>query len=270
MHTAFGASKDCEFRQWQIHSPFIHYFHSMNSPLLHLLKSPKTLLSVLIDPDKQTEKSLHTMAESIHRSKVDVVLVGGSLLLNGLFEKTIEILKAETKVPVIIFPGNNYQVSSRADAILLLSLISSRNPEYLIGQQVIAAPMLRQAGIPVIPTGYMLIDGGRVSTTSYITQSLPIPADKTDIAMATAMAGEMLGLQAIYLEAGSGASRPVPVGMLQAVKNNVSIPVIVGGGIREPEQAEALSQAGANMLVIGNVLEQSPELLLELSLAVHG
>ena len=242
----------------------------MKSTLLHLLKSPKTLLSVLIDPDKQTEKSLHSMAQSIHSSKVDIVLVGGSLLINGLFEKTIEILKAETQIPVIIFPGNNYQVSAQADAILLLSLISGRNPEYLIGQQVIAAPMLRQVGIPVIPTGYMLIDGGRISTTSYITQSLPIPADKTDIAVATAMAGEMLGLQTIYLEAGSGASRPVPLEMLQAVKANVSIPVIVGGGIRTPEQAEALSLGGASMLVVGNVLEKSPELLLELSLAVHG
>ena len=242
----------------------------MDNSLLHLLNSPKTLLAVLIDPDRQTEKSLYNIAQSIARSKVDIILVGGSLLINGLFEKTIEILKTEAKVPIIIFPGNNYQISSKANAILLLSLISGRNPEYLIGQQVMAAPMLRQAGIQVIPTGYMLIDGGRVSTTSYITQSLPIPADKTDIAVATAIAGEMLGLQTIYLEAGSGASRPVPLEMLQAVKANVSIPVIVGGGIRTPEQAEALSLGGASMLVVGNVLEKSPELLLELSLAVHG
>jgi phosphoglycerol geranylgeranyltransferase len=197
------------------------------------------------------------------------VLVGGSLLLEDHFAKVITLLKKKTSVPVVIFPGNNYQVSREADAILLLSLISGRNPEYLIGQHVVAAPQIRESGLEVIPTGYMLIDGGRVSTTSYMTQTVPIPHDKADIAVATAMAGEMLGLRSIYMEAGSGARNSISVEMLKAVKSAVKIPVIVGGGIRTPEQAEELSTAGANMIVVGNILEKQPELLMEISLAVH-
>ncbi|MCW3126260.1 MAG: geranylgeranylglyceryl/heptaprenylglyceryl phosphate synthase [Bacteroidetes bacterium] len=241
----------------------------MAKTVFSLLDTPKTLLSVLVDPDNQTEKSLHKMAEEIVSCKVDLVLVGGSLLLEDHFEKAISILKKNTSIPVVIFPGNNYQISRAADAILLLSLISGRNPEYLIGQHVVAAPQIRESGLEVIPTGYMLIDGGRISTTSYMTQTVPIPHDKADIAVATAMAGEMLGLRSIYMEAGSGARNSVSIEMLKAVKKAVSIPVIVGGGIRTPEQAEELTQAGANMIVVGNILEKQPELLMEISLAVH-
>ena len=241
----------------------------MIKSILPLLNTPHTKLAVLIDPDNQTENSLMMLSEKIIDCKVDIILVGGSLLLDGHFEKTLTLLRRNTTVPVVLFPGNNYQVSSQADAILLLSLISGRNPEYLIGQHVVAAPLLRESGLEVIPTGYMLIDGGRVSTTSYMTQTVPIPYDKPDIAVATAMAGEMLGLRSIYLEAGSGAQRSVSTDMLRAVKSNVSIPVITGGGIRTPEQAEALAEAGSNMIVVGNILEKQPELLLEISLAVH-
>lgn len=241
----------------------------MGKKIFSLINTPQTLLSVLIDPDNQSEKSLHKMTDQINTCKVDLILIGGSLLLENQFEKTIAILKKNTSVPVIIFPGNNYQVSKAADAILLLSLISGRNPEYLIGQHVVAAPQIRESRLEVIPTGYMLIDGGRVSTTSYMTQTVPIPHDKADIAVATAMAGEMLGLKSIYMEAGSGARNCISVEMLQAVKKAVSIPVIVGGGIRTPEQAEELTEAGANMIVVGNILEKQPELLMEISLAVH-
>jgi putative glycerol-1-phosphate prenyltransferase len=237
--------------------------------ILTLLKTPRTKLAVLIDPDNQTEHSLITLTEKIINSKVDIVLVGGSLLLDNHFEKTLSLLRQNTMVPIVIFPGNNYQVSNQADAILLLSLISGRNPEYLIGQHVVAAPQIRESGLEVIPTGYMLIDGGRVSTTSYMTQTVPIPYDKPDIAVATAMAGEMLGLQSIYLEAGSGAHRSVSIDMLRAVSSSISIPIITGGGIRTPEQAEALAEAGSSMIVVGNILEKQPELLLEISLAVH-
>ena len=226
-------------------------------------------LAVLIDPDNQTENSLMTLAEKIIHSKVDIVLVGGSLLLDNHFEKTLTLLRQNTTIPIVLFPGNNYQVSNKADAILLLSLISGRNAEYLIGQHVVAAPQLRQSGLEIIPTGYMLIDGGRVSTTSYMTQTVPIPHDKADIAVATAMAGEMLGLQSIYLEAGSGAHKSISPELLRAVRSNVSIPIITGGGIRTPEQAEALTEAGSNMIVVGNILEKQPELLMEISLAVH-
>jgi len=237
--------------------------------ILTLLKTPRTKLAVLIDPDNQTEGSLMALSEKINNCKVDVILVGGSLLLDNHFEKALSLLRANTPVPIVLFPGNNYQVSGQADAILLLSLISGRNPEYLIGQHVVAAPMIRESGLEVIPTGYMLIDGGRVSTTSYMTQTVPIPFDKPDIAVATAMAGEMLGLQSIYLEAGSGAQRSISPELLRAVRSSVSIPIITGGGIRTPEQAEALAEAGAGMIVIGNILEKQPELLMEISLAVH-
>lgn len=234
-----------------------------------ILATSTTKLAVLVDPDKQNDQSLLQLADHINNCKADMIFVGGSLLLDDRFDRTIELLKKNSSVPVIIFPGNNYQVSAKADAILLLSLISGRNPDYLIGQHVVAAPMLREAGIEVIPTGYMLIDGGRISTTSYITQTVPIPHDKADIAVATAMAGEMLGLKTIYLEAGSGAQRAISKEMVRAVKTNVSIPIIVGGGIRSAEHAEAMAEAGANVIVVGNVLEKQPELLLEISLAVH-
>lgn len=235
----------------------------------HLLRTARTKMAVLIDPDRHTEETLMLMAEKIDGCKVDVVLVGGSLLLGDRFEQTIALLKKNTDVPVVIFPGNNCQVSRRADALLLLSLISGRNAEFLIGQHVVAAPMLRGAGVEIIPTGYMLIDGGRISTTAYMTQTVPIPHDKTDVAVATAMAGEMLGLKALYLEAGSGAHKCISTDMLKAVCANVSIPVFTGGGIRTPEQAEELAGAGAAMIVVGNILEKNPELLLEISLAVH-
>jgi putative glycerol-1-phosphate prenyltransferase len=189
--------------------------------------------------------------------------------MDSTFEKVILFLKKNTNVPIVIFPGNNYQVSNSADAILLLSLISGRNAEYLIGQHVIAAPILHESGLEIIPTGYMLIDGGRVSTTSYITQTVPIPHDKIEIALATALAGEQLGLRTIYLEAGSGAEQSISTEMIRALKQTITIPIITGGGIRTPEQADALTEAGVNMIVIGNVLEKKPELLLEISLAVR-
>ncbi|MBS1616872.1 MAG: geranylgeranylglyceryl/heptaprenylglyceryl phosphate synthase [Bacteroidetes bacterium] len=242
----------------------------MTKTVYSQLDTGRARLAVLIDPDNQTPDSLRSMTDRINSARVDMVLVGGSLLLEDRFGETIRLLKKETSAPVVIFPGNNYQVSRSADAILLLSLISGRNPEYLIGQHVVAAPHIRESGLEVIPTGYMLIDGGRVSTTSYMTQTVPIPHDKADIAVATAMAGELLGLRAIYLEAGSGARQSIPTEMLTAVRKAISIPIITGGGIRTPEQAEALAQAGSNLIVVGNVLEKQPELLLEISLAVHG
>ena len=233
------------------------------------MKAEKKQLAVLIYPDKHTEESLAQLVELAENARTDFFFVGGSLLLEDRFEKIVSYIKKHSKIPVIIFPGNNYQVSAKADAILFLSLISGRNPEYLIGQQVIAAPLIKEANIETIPTGYLLIDGGRISTTSYITQTVPIPNDKPDIAVATALAGEMLGMKLIYLEAGSGAVNSVSTEMIRAVKKNISIPVIVGGGIRSAEQAEEICKAGADIIVVGNILEKEPELLMEISLAVH-
>jgi len=235
-----------------------------------MINISKKQLAVLIDPDKHNTKSLHELIATAENCRVDLFFVGGSLLMDDSFERTIEFIKKHTQIPVIIFPGNNYQVSKKADGILLLSLISGRNAEYLIGQHVIAAPLLKEAGIEIIPTGYLLIDGGRISSTSYITQTVPIPNDKPDIAVATAIAGEMLGLKRIYLEAGSGAKNTVSKKIVSDVKKNISVPLIVGGGIRTAEQAEEICKAGADIIVIGNVLEKTSEVLLEISLAVHG
>jgi len=226
-------------------------------------------LAVLIDPDNQRRETLLPLIELAQNARVDFFLVGGSLLLENSFEQTIETIKANSKIPVVIFPGNNYQISKKADAVLFLSLISGRNPEYLIGQQVIAAPLIKEVNLETIATGYLLIDGGRISTTSYITQTVPIPNDKPDIAVATALAGEMLGMQLIYLEAGSGAEQPVSAEMVGAVKKSISVPLVVGGGIRTGEQAEEICKAGADIIVVGNVLEKKPEALMEISLAVH-
>lgn len=231
-------------------------------------KSPPKL-AVLVDPDKQSVDSLLTLIELAVNAKTDFFFVGGSLLLETRFEETIITIKKHCNIPVVIFPGNSYQVSKNADAILFLSLISGRNAEYLIGQQVVAAPLVKEASLEVVPTGYILIDGGRVSTTSYMTQTVPLPNDKPDIAVATALAGEMLGMKAIYLEAGSGAKQCVSSSVVKAVKQNVHLPVIVGGGIRTGEQAEETAKAGADIIVVGNVLEKEPELLMEISLAVH-
>lgn len=234
-----------------------------------ITQAPHKQLAVLIDPDKQDAKTLQQLVELSNNCRVDYFFVGGSLLMENTFEQTIAVLKQESKIPVVIFPGNNYQLSKKADALLFLSLVSGRNPEYLIGQHVVAAPVVKESGIEVIPTAYMLIDGGRISTTSYITQTVPIPHDKTDVAVATAQAAEMLGMKMIYLEAGSGAQKPVSANMISAVKNNTSLPIIAGGGIRSGEQAEAATNAGADLIVVGNVLEKAPELLLEISLATH-
>jgi putative glycerol-1-phosphate prenyltransferase len=231
----------------------------------------KTLpkLAVLVDPDKQSTDGLSALIKLAVNGKTDFFFVGGSLLLENRFEETIATIKRQCEIPVIIFPGNNYQISKRADAILLLSLISGRNAEYLIGQQVVAAPLIKKAGLEAIPTGYLLIDGGKISTTSYITQTIPLPNDKPDIAVATALAGEMLGMKAIYLEAGSGAENCVSASIIKAIKQNIHIPLIVGGGICNSEQAEEIAKAGADIIVVGNILEKEPELLMEISLAVH-
>lgn len=235
----------------------------------NLRRTTSTKLAVLIDPDKHTEETLLQLIELSRNAKVDFFFVGGSLLSNDTFEQTVETLKQQQQIPVIIFPGNNYQLSSKADALLMLSLISGRNAEYLISQHVVAAPRIRQFKLKTIATGYILIDGGRITTTSYITQTVPIPNDKPDIAVATALAGEMLGMQLIYLEAGSGALTTVSPEIVRSVKRQVTVPVIVGGGIKTPVHAETLCRAGADVLVVGNVLEKSQELLMEISLAVH-
>jgi putative glycerol-1-phosphate prenyltransferase len=235
--------------------------------LRHIVSSrekKKKLFALLIDPDKFDPVVIRT-AEN---AKVDIFLVGGSLITNGNFESCIGSLK-KSKIPVVIFPGNSMQLSKQADGILFLSLISGRNPDMLIGNHVLAAPVLKHSDLEVIPAGYMLIDGGAISSAAYMSHTIPIPAGKPDIAVATAMAGEMLGLKLIYLEAGSGAKMPVSAGMISAVKKNISVPLIVGGGIRSAADARKACAAGADMVVVGNAAEKNPSLISSIAKAIH-
>jgi putative glycerol-1-phosphate prenyltransferase len=190
------------------------------------------------------------------------------VLTNNLNESILQIKKS-CAIPVVLFPGNPSQLSPHADALLYLSLISGRNDELLIGQHVISAPAVKQSGLEVISTGYMVIDGGAPTTVSYISNAAPIPADKEDIALCTAMAGEMLGKKVIYMDAGSGARMPVSETMIRKVAENISVPLIVGGGIRKPETVYRNGKAGADVIVVGNAIEKQVNLIREIADAVH-
>lgn len=231
--------------------------------------SGKKQLAVLIDPDKTGISQLKETARLASDNGVDYFFVGGSLLTSNRLEQSIETLKSNSKIPVILFPGNTMQISQNADAILFLSLISGRNPEMLIGKHVIAAPYIKEAGLEVIPTGYMLIDSGRPTAALYMSNSNPIPADKNDIALCTAMAGEMLGLKMIYMDAGSGAENAISLSMITHVRNGIKLPLIIGGGIRTPEKARELCDAGADLLVVGNAIEQNKSLIPGLVKAIR-
>jgi len=226
-------------------------------------------LAVLIDPDRQSPEELASLVKLAESCGVGYFFVGGSLMTDLRFEQTIAFLKSTSSIPVIIFPGSNQQISSKADGILLLSLISGRNADLLIGQHVIAAPKLKASGVECLPTGYLLIDGGRPTTVSYISNTLPIPSDKPEIAAVTAMAGELLGLQVMYLDAGSGAENPASSELISEARKAVNTPIIVGGGIKTYKQAKAAKDAGATVVVIGNSLEEDPNRLLDISAAFH-
>ena len=212
--------------------------------------------AILIDPDKVPLEACQDLADRINKAGIDFVLIGGSLLVNDNIRQVIPTLKRLVKVPVIVFPGNLLQLSAEADAVLFLSLISGRNAEMLIGNHVIAAPLLKQSGVEVLPTGYMLVDTGRTTAVHYMSNTQPIPYDKADIAACTAMAGELLGLRLIYMDGGSGAEKTISTEMVSAVAGSVDIPLIVGGGIRSRKQAEDLLKAGADIIVVGNALEK--------------
>lgn len=225
---------------------------------------------VLIDPDKVTSSSLPSLVQKATASGVDYFFVGGSLVISDHQDECIQQIKKESSIPIILFPGSPSQISRHADALLYLSLISGRNPELLIGQHVISAPAVKKSGLEIIPTGYMVVDGGAPTTVSYISGAAPIPADKADIALCTAMAGEMLGHKLIYMDAGSGARRPVTEEMISLVAGSIEVPLVVGGGIRNAEKAYQNCKAGADVVVVGNVLEKDPSLMEEMAAAVHG
>ena len=226
-------------------------------------------LAVLIDPDKPTDAQILSMVEQANAADVDFFFVGGSLLVTDSLDHCIKLIKEHSKIPVLIFPGNSLQISKYCDGFLLLSLISGRNPEMLIGRHVIAAPYLKLYGNEIIPTGYMLIDSGKATSVSYMSDTTPIPHDKDDIAMCTAIAGEMLGLKLIYLEAGSGALMPVSTSMISKVSQMINIPLIVGGGIKTPEMAAEAVKAGADVIVIGTAFEKEPDMLNKFAKAIH-
>jgi len=221
-------------------------------------------LAVLFDPDKVEQDGLSDLLIRTIDHPVDLFLVGGSLVVDYVHREVIDTLRRHRDTPIALFPGNPLHIDPTADAVLLLSLISGRNADFLIGQHVVAAPMLRKSGLEIMPTGYMLVDSGAQTTVSYISGTMPMPSNKPDVAACTAMAGEMLGMKLMYLDAGSGAQRPVPTDMIAAVNRVIDVPLIVGGGIDSGEKARQALKAGADMLVVGNGIERNPDLLPEL------
>ncbi|SOE23242.1 putative glycerol-1-phosphate prenyltransferase [Spirosomataceae bacterium TFI 002] len=221
-------------------------------------------LAVLIDPDKVILDQLDELIMNMVSARVDFILVGGSLISSDLMETVIQRLKP-VEIPVILFPGNHAHIYPEADGILYLSLISGRNADFLIGQHVLSAPLLKKSKLEVLPTGYILVDGGKQTTVSYISNTNPVPHDKPDVAAATAMAGELLGLQLTYLDCGSGAQKPVSNTMIEVVSKSVDHPIIVGGGIRTSQKAKEIFCAGADLIVVGTAFEENPDLLFEMS-----
>jgi phosphoglycerol geranylgeranyltransferase len=237
--------------------------------LLEAKKNRQKKFTVLIDPDRISPEGLIRLLDISVHAGVDYFFIGGSLLVNDTISECIDVIKSCSDIPVILFPGSNMQIHQKADAILFLSLISGRNPELLIGQHVIAAPAIKASRLEVVSTGYILIDGGTTTTVSYISNTTPIPHHKDEIALCTAIAGEMLGLKTIYLDAGSGAHHPVDISMVELVSENCSVPLIAGGGIKTADKAASLCRAGADMIVVGTAIEKDSSLIHSISRAIH-
>lgn len=224
-------------------------------------------LAILFDPDKVRLRRMGQALDLAVECGVDYFFIGGSLVVNNMLDEVLTEIRERCHIPMVLFPGNSFQLSYRADALLFLSLISGRNPELLIGQHVISAPFLKVSPLEIISTGYMLIDGGVQTSVQYMSNTYPIPAHKEDIAVCTALAGELLGLKLIYMDAGSGAKNPVSESMIEAVSGAVQVPLIVGGGVRTAEKVEANFRAGADLIVVGSAIEQEPSLLREMAAA---
>ncbi len=221
-------------------------------------------LAVLIDPDKVSENRLGKVVDYANKGYIDFLFAGGSFATNST-DKLVKFLKNSTNVPVVLFPGHPSQVSYEADAILFLSLISGRNPEFLIGHHIYVANELKNSKLEVLPTGYILVESGRTTTVEYISNTKPIPPNKTDLIVSTAIAGELMGLKFIYLEAGSGADNHLNIKMLNIVKKSIDIPLIVGGGIKNANDLKEIASVGANVIVVGTAFEKSPSLIPEFS-----
>tara|TARA_B100000214_G_scaffold82908_1_gene56355 strand:+ start:13165 stop:13908 length:744 start_codon:yes stop_codon:yes gene_type:complete len=242
--------------------------HIYNNILKNKAKNKKTF-ALLIDPDKQNQKQLLSIIEQAQNTKTDYFFVGGSLLANDSLDLCLNTLKENSTIPIILFPGNAMQVNDKANGILFLSLISGRNAEMLIGKQVITAPILKQSSLEILSTGYILVNSGKPTTASYMSNTIPIPHDKNSVAAATAMAGEMLGLKLIFMDGGSGAKNPISEEMIKAVSQSISVPLIIGGGIRSGRKAISNCKAGADIIVVGDAIEKNKNLIKEIAEAVH-
>jgi phosphoglycerol geranylgeranyltransferase len=225
----------------------------------------KKRMAVLLDPDKMRLEKMTQTLELAAELQIDYFFIGGSLIVNNMLDEVLDTIRQRCSIPLVLFPGNSFQLSYKADALLFLSLISGRNPELLIGQHVIAAPFLKMSPLEIISTGYLLIDGGVQTSVQYMSNTYPIPSNKADIAVCTALAGELLGLKLMYLDAGSGAQVPISKQMIEAVSSAVSVPVIIGGGIRTPEKVAENYRAGADVVVVGTALESDPSLMREMA-----
>ena len=233
-------------------------------------KESKKSIAILIDPDNVSDSSqLQHLINLANENCVDFFFVGGSLVTTTNLSEVVKRIKDNVTIPIVLFPGNAMQIEPNADGLLFLSLISGRNPELLIGQHVVSAPIIRNTRLEVIPTGYMLVNSGRITSVAYISNTTPIPDDKYSLAACTAMAGEMLGLQTIYMDAGSGAENPIHPKMINTVRKAVRIPLIIGGGLNTYQKAISALEAGADTIVIGNALEKNPDLLIEVSEKIY-
>ncbi|MFB0515416.1 MAG: geranylgeranylglyceryl/heptaprenylglyceryl phosphate synthase [Candidatus Neomarinimicrobiota bacterium] len=244
---------------------------SVFQTLMQRLAIQKANYLVLIDPDRKNDGRLNELVSGVNESGADAILVGGSLIMDGGFESRVSTIKAASRVPVILFPGSSNQLTKQADAVLFMSLLSGRNPQYLIGEQVQAAPVVKHLGLEVIPTGYLLMAGGNPTAVELMSSSQPLPMDKPDIVLAHALAAQYLGMYLVYLEAGSGAQRSVPEDVIRNVAGELDIPLIVGGGIRKPEEAAGKVRAGARFVVTGTIVEQEggPDIMRAFAAAVH-
>jgi putative glycerol-1-phosphate prenyltransferase len=230
---------------------------TIRQQILEAKSNGQKLLAVLLDPDKIVLENIDHLIDKINQSPATHVFVGGSIVQNAILEELISELKQKTSLPVILFPGDPSQISPQADAILFLSLLSGRNPDYLIEYQVQAAPILKKTNLEVISTGYILIESGNETAVARVSKTKPLSRENLDLVLATAQAGEMLGNQLIYLEAGSGAKQSVPTEMIEMVSQNIEIPVIVGGGIVDLQGIQKAYKAGADLVVIGTAFENN-------------
>jgi putative glycerol-1-phosphate prenyltransferase len=233
--------------------------------VLDILTQKGKKLAILIDPEKtNTSASLDDLLKMINALSPTFIFVGGSTVDSDDLNNCLKIIKSQTDIPAVIFPGSHQQIDEQADALLFLSLLSGRNPDYLIGHQVQSAYHLKKMDIETISTAYLLIEGGKNSSVAYVSQTSPIPNDQVGIAVNTAVAGEMLGFKTIFMDAGSGAKNHVPVEMIKAVKENISLPLIIGGGLRSIASIDSAYHAGADLVVVGNKIEEDESFLLDL------